>query len=83
MNVSGQAFSRTCLHGQANLEASVTELGLQADIYFVIAGDYAAGDVQTKTSVLSDILGCETGLENVRLHLSGIPRHEHTPATGG
>src|SRR5215211_3807038 len=71
MKVCGQAFSRTCLHGQANLEAGVTGPGLEAYISFVVAGDYAAGDVQTKTGALSDILGCEKGFENVRLHHFG------------
>ena len=53
MNVSGRAFSHTCLHGQANLEAGVTGLGLEADISFVVACDYAASDDQTKTGALS------------------------------
>src|SRR5215211_5613088 len=74
MRVCGQAFSRTCLHGQANLEAGVTGLGLEADISFVVAGDYAAGDVQTKTGALSDILGREKGFEHVWLHLFGNAR---------
>jgi hypothetical protein len=57
--VSGSPeFSRTGLHGQANLEAGVAGLGLEADISFVVAGDYAAGDVQTKTGALSDIHLC-------------------------
>jgi hypothetical protein len=49
----------------------------------VVAGDYAAGNVQTKTGALSDILGCEKGLENVRLHLFGNPRRGTLAATGG
>jgi hypothetical protein len=71
MKLCGQAFSRTCLHGQANLEAGVTGLGLEADISFMVASDYAAGDVQTKTGALSYFLGCEKGFEDVRMHLFG------------
>jgi hypothetical protein len=68
------AFSHTGLHGQTNLDAGVTGPGQEADISFVVTGDYAAGDVQTQTGALSDILGCEKGLENVRLHLFGNTR---------
>jgi hypothetical protein len=69
--MDGPAFSPTCLHGQADLESGLTGPGKEADISFVVTCDYTAGDVQTQTGALSDILGREEGFEDVRLHLLG------------